>query len=68
MHQLTDYTLKDLRIMHQLYFLAIGSALYWSTNVTEISAFAKCFGMIGHVEEGKRVAFEIENVICIHQF
>lgn len=53
---------------YQLYFLGIGSGVYWSTSLTEISAFASAFGMIGAVEEGKQVLFEIPNVICIHQF
>jgi hypothetical protein len=54
--------------MNQLYYLPIGNALYWSTDITEISAFAKHYGELGHVEEGKTVSFEIPNVICIHKF
>jgi hypothetical protein len=55
--------------MNTLYFLPIGNALYWSTNIEEITAFSNCFGLLGQVEcREKKVAFEIPNVICVHKF
>ncbi len=55
-------------MQNTLYFLGIGNAVYWSTSIVEINAFAKSFNMLGAVEEGKQVAFEIPGVICIHKF
>lgn len=55
--------------MNNLYYLPIGNALYWSTNITEITAFSKTFNALGQVEcFGRTVKFEINNVICIHKF
>lgn len=53
---------------HQLYFVAIGRGIYWSTNITEISDFADTWGEIGNIDFGSEVSFEIPNVICIHAF
>lgn len=58
----------ETKNMNQLYFLPIGNAIYWSTNVTEINAFAIKYGELGNIEEGKQVTFQIPNVICIHKF
>lgn len=54
--------------MNQLYFVPIGNALYWSTNIMEITEFASVWGLLGYVETGHKVSFEIRNVVCVHQF
>jgi hypothetical protein len=47
---------------YQIYFVRLGDCVYKSTSITEISAFAKLWGKVGHVGMGKKVSFEIENV------
>jgi hypothetical protein len=54
--------------MNQLYFLPIGNAIYWSTDIIEIINFAAHYGEHGNIEEGAIVSFKIPNVICIHKF
>lgn len=54
--------------MNQLYFVPLGNALYWSTNIMEITEFASVWGLLGYVETGNKASFEIPNVICIHNF
>lgn len=53
---------------HQLYFVAVGRAIYWSTSLIEICDFAHTWEVLGQIEQGAEVSFKIPNVICIHQF
>lgn len=54
--------------MNTLYFVPMGDAVYWSTDLIEITDFAAHYGLLGYVDESHQVSFEIPNVICIHKF
>lgn len=53
---------------HTLYYVTInGSVKYFSTNVTEIEAFAWAYGMIGYVEEEpKKIGYRVDSVVAQH--
>lgn len=54
--------------MNTVYYLWVARRQYISQSLVEILQFAKCWGMIGHVEEMPELAnYTFEGVICIQQ-